>query len=195
MTTVMNIPYEEQYIEQFSKSKNEPAWMISLRKEGLELAGSLPLPQPEKTKLDRWNFIEGNHTAEAEVIDDIKELPEALKAFIDLDNVPENLIILRNQMPAYQSLNDELKKQGVIFTDIFTALKEHEDLVKKYYMTEAVKVNEHKLTALHAALMNGGVFVYVPENVQIEEPLQAIFWQEDAVQPDQLRMSRDLQAA
>ena len=179
MTTVMNIPYEEQYIEQFSKSKNEPAWMISLRKEGLELAGSLPLPQPEKTKLDRWNFIEGNHTAEAEVIDDIKELPEALKAFIDLDNVPENLIILRNQMPAYQSLNDELKKQGVIFTDIFTALKEHEDLVKKYYMTEAVKVNEHKLTALHAALMNGGVFVYVPENVQIEEPLQAIFWQED----------------
>src|SRR5690625_3732366 len=46
-------------------------------------------------------------------------------------------------------------------------------------MTKHVQVNEHTLTSLHAALMNGGVFVYVPENVQIEEPLQAIFWQED----------------
>src|SRR5699024_10000733 len=59
------------------------------------------------------------------------------------------------------------------------ALQEHEDLVKKYYMTEAVQKDEHKLTALHAALMNGGVFVYVPENVKIEEPIQTIFWQED----------------
>ena len=88
-------------------------------------------------------------------------------------------MILRNQFNSYQSLSDDLKAKGVIFTDIFTALREHADLVKKYYMTEAVSVDEHKLTAVHAALMNGGVFLYVPKNVVIETPLQAIFWQED----------------
>src|SRR5690625_7565564 len=46
-------------------------------------------------------------------------------------------------------------------------------------MTDAVSVDEHKLTALHAALMNGGVFIYVPEGLELEEPLQTIFWQED----------------
>src|SRR5699024_11099748 len=51
--------------------------------------------------------------------------------------------------------------------------------LKKYYMTNAVTVDEHKLTALHAALMNGGAFIYVPKGVKIDTPLQAIFWQED----------------
>src|SRR5699024_4693811 len=64
-------------------------------------------------------------------------------------------------------------------TDIFTALKEHEDLVKKYYMQDAVSIDEHKLTALHAAFLNGGIFVYVPKDVQIDTPLQALYWQED----------------
>ena len=49
------------------------------------------------------------------------------------------------------------------------------ELVEKYFMTTAVKVDEHKLAAYHAALVNGGVFVYVPSNVVIEEPLQVVF--------------------
>src|SRR5690625_4981343 len=179
MTTLLQVPFEQQYIEQFSKSKNEPAWMISLRKEGLELAGSLPLPEPDKTNINRWDFVQGEHQVAADTINSIDDLPEALHDFVDKENVSENLIILRNQVPAYQTISDELVEQGVIFTDIFTALQEHEELVKKYYMTDAVQINEHNLTALHAALMNGGVFVYVPENVQIDEPLQAIFWQEN----------------
>src|SRR5699024_7474591 len=83
------------------------------------------------------------------------------------------------QSVAYTSLSKELQDQGVILTDIQTAIQEYSDLVQKYYMKDAVQIDEHKMTALHAALMNGGVFVYVPKNVQVEEPLQAIFWQED----------------
>lgn len=89
------------------------------------------------------------------------------------------MVILRNQKNSYQALSDDLKEKGVIFTDIFTAMQEHPDLVKKYYLTEAVTVDEHRLTAIHAALMNGGVFLYVPRNVVIEKPVQSIFWQED----------------
>lgn len=179
MTTVTEIPYDRQYIENYSKVKNEPAWMTTLRLEGLDLAGSIDLPTPDKTKITRWNFIQGNHTGEGETITDLTDLPDALTEFIDTDNLPENIVILRNQTSVYQALNEKLVEQGVIFTDIFTALIEHEELVEKYYMQEAVNIDEHKLTALHAALMNGGIFVYVPKNVQIEEPLQTIFWQED----------------
>src|SRR5690625_4078447 len=96
-----------------------------------------------------------------------------------MDDAPENLIIQRNQTVAYASISKELEDQGVIFTDIFTAFEKHEELVKKYYMQDAVVVDEHRLTALHAALMNGGVFVYVPKGVQVEVPLQTVFWQED----------------
>src|SRR5690606_31917473 len=64
--------------------------------------------------------------------------------------------------------------------DIFTATRDHAELLKKYYMTDGVKVDEHRLTALHAGLMNGGVFVYVPKNVVVEEPLQVLFLHDNA---------------
>lgn len=179
MTTVTKIPFDQEYVEEFSKKHNEPEWMQKLRLEGLDLANSLELPKPDKTNIRRWNFTKFNHLAEGEVIDSLKDVPSQLDDFIDQNNTPENIIILRNQTVAYHTLSDELKAKGVIFTDIFTALQEHSDLVEKYYMTDAVQVDEHNLTALHAALMNGGVFVYVPKNVEIDEPLQTIFWQED----------------
>src|SRR5690606_1557037 len=91
-----------------------------------------------------------------------------------------NVIVQRNATVVYQELSDDLKNKGVIFTDIWTALNEHADLVQKYFMTEAVQIDEHRLTALHAALLNGGVFLYVPKNVAIDVPLQAVFWQDDA---------------
>src|SRR5690625_5090266 len=58
-------------------------------------------------------------------------------------------------------------------------MQNHSDLVEQDYMKDAVSVDEHRLTALEAALMNGGLFVYVPKNVQIVEPIQVVFWQEN----------------
>ena len=66
-----------------------------------------------------------------------------------------------------------MKEQGVIFTDLLTAAREHAELVQKYFMKDGVKVDEHRLTALHAALLNGGVFLYIPKNVEVKEPIQA----------------------
>src|SRR5690625_4576253 len=179
MTVKTKFPYDEEYITQYSQDKNEPEWMKSLRLQALEQAQTLDLPKPDKTRIGRWNFDRFKHIAEGEVISSLSDLPAGLQAHFDQDNIPENLIIQRNHTVAYATISGELKDKGVIFTDIFTALQEHEDLVKKYYMTDAVSVDEHRLTALHAALMNGGVFVYVPKNVQLEKPLQTIFWQED----------------
>lgn len=179
MTTVTKLPFDKEYVEQFSKKHNEPEWMQKLRLEGLDLAESLDLPKPDKTNINRWNFTNFEHTAEGETIDSLENVPAQLDDFIDEDNLPENIIILRNQAVAYHTVQEDLTAKGVIFTDIFTALQEHSELVEKYYMTDAVQVDEHKLTALHAALMNGGVFVYVPKDVKVEQPLQTLFWQED----------------
>ncbi|MFC4558675.1 Fe-S cluster assembly protein SufD [Virgibacillus kekensis] len=180
MTVDTKLPYDKQYIEQFSTDRNEPEWMKSLRQQALEQADTLGMPKPDKTKITRWNFSKFKHeSAETNKISSLSELPANIQDFLDKDNIPENLIVQRNHSVAYAALNEELKNKGVIFTDIFTALKEHEDLVKRYYMKDAVSVDEHRLTALHTALMNGGVFVYVPKNVQLEDPLQVIFWQED----------------
>jgi len=180
MTVETKLPYNADNIEQFSKDRNEPDWMRDFRLHALNKAETLEMPKPDKTKIHNWNladFNAGYKTGDA--ISTIGELPEQLQDYVDEENVPASLLIQRNHSVAYATLSKDLQDKGVIFTDIFTALREHSDLVKKYYMTDAVSVDEHRLTALHAALMNGGIFIYVPENVQIEEPLQVVFWQED----------------
>ncbi|PAV28673.1 Fe-S cluster assembly protein SufD [Virgibacillus profundi] len=179
MTVETKLPYDKDYITQFSSDRNEPEWMQVLRLQALEQVDVLEMPKPDKTKIGKWNFSRFKHAAKGDEITSLTELPAEIQDFLDPDNLPENLFIQRNQSVAYATMSEKLKQRGVIFTDIFTALTEHEDLVKRYYMKDAVSIDEHRLTALHVALMNGGIFVYIPKNVQVEEPLQAIFWQED----------------
>lgn len=181
MTVGTKLSFDKAYIEQFSKDRNEPDWMREIRLDAIERAETLDMPKPDKTTIRNWNFTDFNHDYKTgDAVSDIKDLPEVLQEYFDAEKAPENLIIQRNHSVAYQVLSVDLKEKGVIFTDLFTAVREHGDLVKKYFMTEdGVSVDEHKLTALHAALVNGGVFLYIPENVQIDTPIQTIFWQED----------------
>ncbi|SHM93336.1 Fe-S cluster assembly protein SufD [Gracilibacillus kekensis] len=179
MTVETKLPYDQDYVRSFSENRKEPEWMKELRLQALELAEGLEMPKPDKTSIKRWNFNDYKHDVKGESIQSLRDLPEDIQVFLDMENHNENLIIQRNQSVAYQSLASGLDEKGVILTDIQTAIKDHSDLVQRYYMKDAVQIDEHKLTALHTALMNGGVFVYVPKNVQVEEPLQAVFWQED----------------
>jgi len=180
MTVETKLALTEEDVRSFSKKMNEAAWMTEFRADAFEKVEQLPMPTPDKTKLTRWNFTDFPiHAVENAVYSSIDELPTEARSLID-DNQSANLYIQHNNTPAYVSLSEELKAKGVILTDIFTASREHSDLLKKYYMTDGVKVEEHKLTALNAALVNGGVFVYVPKNVIVEEPIQALFVHDDA---------------
>ncbi|UOQ46029.1 Fe-S cluster assembly protein SufD [Halobacillus salinarum] len=179
MTVEVSLPYDKDYVTQFSQGLNEPDWMKKLRLNALEKSETLPLPKPDKTNISSWNFTEFTHQVEGEKIDDLEKLPDEIQDFLDKEKEQKNLVIQRNHTVAYATVDEQLKEQGVIFTDMATAVKEHTELVEKYYMTDAVHVDEHRLTALHAALMNGGIFLYVPKNVVIEDPVQVIFWQED----------------
>jgi Fe-S cluster assembly protein SufD len=175
MTTETRLPIEREQISSYSQKNNEPSWLAELRVQALTEFENLPMLRPDKTKIDKWNFTSfKTHTVESKAFASLEELPEEVKSLINIEEA-NNLYIQRNNTPAFTGISEELKNQGVIFTDILTAAREHGDLVRKYFMKDAVKVNEHRLTALHAALVNGGTFLYIPENVEINEPIQAVF--------------------
>ncbi|WP_191557608.1 Fe-S cluster assembly protein SufD [Metabacillus idriensis] len=172
--------FNHDYVTGFSNELGEPEWLKELRLQALAKAEDLAMPRPDKTKIDKWNFTQfQTHSVKSKPLASLNDLSEEVKALIDLEDENKNLYIQLDTTPAYTSLSQELKDQGVIFTDIHTAAREHSELVQKYFMTDGVKVDEHRLTALHAALMNGGVFVYVPKNVEVTAPLQAVYVHEN----------------
>ena len=175
MTVETKLALSVDEVRSFSQLNNEPSWFTDFRVSAIEKATELPMPTPDKTNITNWNFLEfPNHTVESATFNSLDELSDEVREVIDIEG-QENLYIQRNNTPAFLKISEELKTQGVIFTDIQTAIREHSDLVKQYFMTTAVKVDEHKLAAYHAALVNGGVFVYVPKNVVLEKPLQVVF--------------------
>ncbi|MCM3612460.1 Fe-S cluster assembly protein SufD [Planococcus sp. MERTA32b] len=179
MTVETNLKMTEQELRSFSEMNGEPSWFTELRLRSFAEAETLPLPKPDKTKILNWNFTDYPvHTVKSSTFSSIEDLTEDVKTIVDLEQ--KNLYIQHNNTPAFSRISEDLAAKGVILTDIFTALREHGDLVKKYFMTNGVKTDEHKLTALHAALMNGGAFLYVPKNVEIEEPVQVVFYHDDA---------------
>ncbi|MEA1010383.1 MULTISPECIES: Fe-S cluster assembly protein SufD [Bacillus cereus group] len=170
--TIGTLPFDQETIRQRASEVNEAAWLTEFRLQALAQATELPMPTPDKTKIEKWDFIGKGDAAKQEPVSSLTELPEAVKNLIDENN---SVLVQRTGTTAFVSLADEAKEKGVIFTDIITAATEHAELVQKYLMKDGVKVDEHRLTALHAALINGGAFVYVPKNVVLETPLQAVF--------------------
>ncbi|MBJ7958399.1 Fe-S cluster assembly protein SufD [Bacillus mycoides] len=170
--TIGTLPFDQETIRQRASEVNEAAWLTEFRLQALAQATELPMPTPDKTKIEKWDFIGKGDAAKQEPVSSLTELPEAVKNLIDENN---SVLVQRTGTTAFVSLAEEAKEKGVIFTDIVTAATEHAELVQKYLMKDGVKVDEHRLTALHAALINGGAFVYVPKNVVLETPLQAVF--------------------
>lgn len=156
-------------VKAFSAENEEPTWMTELRVASLEKAEELMLPKIERVKFHRWPLF---------TVENESYLPnEGLTA--QFDQMKDNpVVVQQNSLTIFEQLSTDLANKGVIFTDLQTAMKEYPELVKEYYMTKAVSIDEDKLTAFHAAFMNSGVFLYVSKNVVIEEPIEAIFLQD-----------------
>lgn len=178
MSTQTILPIDRNSVFELSTSKNEPEWMTNLRLQALELAGQLELPKLEKTSLKRWHLDAIGSLEAAGKTEQISSLPDNAKLFVG-EEADGPLVYINNSGKVLTRITEELSSQGVIFTDLETALHQHGDLVQKYF-SQAVKTDEHRLAALHAATWNGGVFVYVPKNVQVEVPLQALFITENS---------------
>lgn len=169
-------------ILKISKEKNEPKWMTDFRLKSLEIYNSMELPPwgPDLTDLHIENivtYVKPN----TEMKGKWEEVPEEIKKTFDILGIPKaeqtSLAGVGAQYDSevvYHSIKEDLVKKGVIYTDIDTAVKEYESIVKEYFMT-CVKPNDHKFAALHGAVWSGGSFVYVPEGVEVDIPLQSYF--------------------
>jgi Fe-S cluster assembly protein SufD len=158
-------------IEAFSAAHEEPKWFQELRQNMLQKSATLPLPRYEKIDYRRWGL-------ENLVAPTTTPATPDLAAQAGIDQQADNTLIQAGATTFKASLSPELAAQGVIFTDLWTALKEHSDLVQKYFMQQAVKPDANRLTALHTAFINGGAFLYVPANVQVKEALTAHYLQD-----------------
>jgi Fe-S cluster assembly protein SufB len=174
----------ESLIREISKDKKEPEWMLKRRLEGLKLFNETKLPNwgPDLSDLNIDEislYIKPNAKRNSE---NWKDVPEEIKNTFEKLGIPkaerEVLAGVGAQYESevvYHNLKKELKDQGVIFIDCDEALKEHEELFKKYFMTTCISPSLHKFTALHAAVWSGGTFIYVPKGVKVKEPLHAYF--------------------
>lgn len=178
MTTETFLPASHDGIKAWSQASGEPAWLTELRLNALELAGTLEWPKLEKMKLERWNLESFGQYKSASRLNRAEELPASVQDYLQADN----LLVQRNAGIAYLQLSEELAKQGVIFTDLQTAATQHPELVQRHLLS-IIDKGENKVTALHAAMWSGGVFLYIPKNVVVDQPLQAVFLtDEDDVQ-------------
>jgi Fe-S cluster assembly protein SufD len=146
----------------FSALKEEPAWMLELRQAALDKVDALPFPVIERVKYERWPLL---NIDEAELNGE-NVVEGTIPSFDEMSDHP--ILVQKDGATVFEQLPQHLIDQGVIFTDLFTAMQEHSDLVKEYYMTKAVPVDEDKMTAAHAAFMNGGMFLYVPKMLSLK---------------------------
>lgn len=169
-------------VESISREKNEPKWMLEHRLKALEIYNSKPMPT-WGAELSELNVDEIVHylKPDTEMSENWDDVPSYIKDTFDRLGIPEaekkSLAGVGAQYDSevvYHKLNEELSKQGVIYTDIETAIQTHEELVKKYFM-KLITSNDHKFAALHGAVWSGGSFVYVPKGVHVELPLQSYF--------------------
>ncbi len=180
MSVDTGILFDQKTVNQLSEKHREPDWMRQFRLDALQAAGRLDLPRVQKTRIDRWNVTRFEPVTEASSLDSLKALPESVKSLLSSDMEKDNVIVQKNADPVYVHLDAALKDKGVIFTDLATAVREYPELVRQYFMTKGVRPDEHRLTALHAALWSGGVFLYVPKNVEVDLPFQSLFWADGA---------------
>jgi len=169
-------------VNSISLEKNDPAWMREFRQKSLKIYNELDIPV--------WGpSIEGLHMED--IVTYVRpntqmqlkweEVPEDIKNTFERLGIPQaertSLAGVGAQYDSevvYHNVREEVKNLGVIYTDMESAVREHEELVKEHFM-KLVTPRDHKFAALHGAVWSGGSFVYVPPGVSVEIPLQSYF--------------------
>ena len=160
-----------------SESMAEPDWLRDKRLEAWALAESMPMPTTSDEPWRRTDLRAVNWAQTAVPFSRngaaITSVPEELYAPLIGDEQAGLLVYVDGQL-VHQRTSAELADKGVIFADLRTAWEEHRELVERYFMSEAVRPDEGKFAALHAALWTHGVFVYVPKGVMLDLPLHSV---------------------
>lgn len=169
-------------IRDISRRKHDPAWMTEFRLKALDTYNHIGLPTwgPDISELDMDKIVTYVQP-DAKMTGNWKDVPEDIKDTFDRLGIPEaektslgGVGAQYDSEVVYHSIQEDMVKQGVIYTDMETAIRDHEDLVREYFM-KLVPPKDHKFAALHGAVWSGGSFVYVPAGVHVKMPLQSYF--------------------
>lgn len=172
----------KEIVEEISRQKNDPDWMRKIRLDALAMYDKLELPTwgPDLSKL-KMDDIATYVKPKSKLNSSWDDVPEDIKNTFDKLGIPDaekkslgGVGAQYDSEVVYHSMKEDLLKQGVIYTDMETAVKEYPEIVKEYFM-KCVPISEHKFVALHAAVWSGGSFVYVPKGVKLDIPLQSYF--------------------
>ncbi len=172
-----------EIIDTLSKEKNDPVWMQQFRLRSLQIYNETPIPNwgPSLDGLD-IDRIATYVRPKTEMQNNWKNVPKDIKDTFERLGIPQaerkSLAGVGAQYDSelvYHNVKEEVAAQGVVYTDMESALKgEYADMVQKYFM-KLVTPRDHKFAALHGAVWSGGSFVYVPKGVQVSIPLQSYF--------------------
>lgn len=179
----LNEGLSEEIVLQISKEKNDPEWMKELRLKSLKLYNEMDLPDwgPSLKDLD-IDHIATYVRKNAKLADNWDDVPAEVKDTFEKLGIPQaerkSLAGVGAQYDSelvYHNIKEEVAKQGVVYTDIESALYgEYADMIKQHFMT-LLTPSDHKFNALHGAVWSGGSFVYVPKGVKVGIPLQSYF--------------------
>lgn len=172
----------EDIVREISAGKNEPEWMLEHRLKSLKQFDKMDMPTwgPSLHELDMDNivtYVKPNTS----MTNNWENLPEDIRSTFDRLGIPQaekdalsGVGAQYDSEVVYHNIQEELLSQGVIYTDMETALRDYEDVVHEHFM-KLLPITEHKFMALHGAVWSGGSFVYVPEGVTVAMPLQSYF--------------------
>jgi Fe-S cluster assembly protein SufB len=169
-------------IEEISKMKGEPDWMLEFRLRSYDVFMSKPMPNwgGDLGHIDFQNIYYYAKAAgkQSQSWDDV---PESVRNTFEKLGIPEaerkflaGVGAQYESETVYHHLNEELEKQGVIFVDTDTAVKKYPDILRKHF-GKIIPPEDNKFAALNSAVWSGGSFIYIPPNVKVELPLQAYF--------------------
>ena len=173
---------DESVVRQISKIKGEPAWMTEFRLKSYKIFLEKKMPT-WGADLSKINFDEIYYYLRSteKQVNSWDDLPAEIKETYDRIGVPEaeknflaGVSAQYESEVVYESINKELEKDGVIFCDMDTGLREHPKIVKEYFGT-LIPPYDNKFAALNSAVWSGGSFVYIPKGVHVKLPLQAYF--------------------
>jgi Fe-S cluster assembly protein SufB len=173
---------DEDVVRQISAQKGEPEWMLQFRLKALDHFTKRPMPAwgPNLSDLDLNDIYYYVRPAEAESRS-WEDVPDTIKKTFDRLGIPEaerkflaGVGAQYESEMVYHSIQENLKKQGVIFLSIENGLREYPELFRKYFGT-VIPIEDNKFAALNSAVWSGGSFVYVPAGIKVDLPLQAYF--------------------
>ena len=172
-----------EIVEKISKEKNDPAWMQQFRLQSLQIYNSLRVPNwgPDIEDLDMDNIVTYVRP-KSKMSAKWSEVPKDIKDTFERLGIPQaeqkSLAGVGAQYDSelvYHNVRAEVAAQGVVYTDLESAMHgEYADMIRTHFM-HLVKPQEHKFAALHGAVWSGGSFVYVPKGVSVTIPLQSYF--------------------